>query len=107
MIIGLREEKLDVYRTLHTAVWPEVLRTIEACNIRNFSIYLRKLDDGEHYLFGYFEYIGANLEADQARMAADPATRRWWTLTEPCQKPVGNRDPGEWWANLEEVFHCD
>jgi len=26
---------------------------------------------------------------------------------DPMQQPVENRKPGEWWANLEEVFHLD
>jgi L-rhamnose mutarotase len=31
---------------------------IAQCNIRKFSIYLRKLPGGQHYLFSYFEYTG-------------------------------------------------
>jgi L-rhamnose mutarotase len=41
------------------------------------------------------------------KMAADPVTQRWWALTDPCQEPVDNRKAGEWWAEMEEVFHCD
>ena len=41
------------------------------------------------------------------RMAADPATQRWWSLCEPCQQPLDRRAPGEWWAKMEEVFHMD
>jgi L-rhamnose mutarotase len=26
---------------------------------------------------------------------------------EPMQQPVETRQPGEWWANMEEVFHLD
>jgi L-rhamnose mutarotase len=40
-------------------------------------------------------------------MAADPRTREWWTLTDPCQRPVPTADHGEWWAPMEEVFHTD
>jgi len=25
----------------------------------------------------------------------------------PMQKPLETRATGEWWANMEEVFHCD
>jgi len=25
----------------------------------------------------------------------------------PMQKPIENRAEGEWWANMEEVFHLD
>jgi L-rhamnose mutarotase len=42
-----------------------------------------------------------------AKMAADPKTQAWWTLCEPCQQPLADRAPGEWWAAMEEVFHQD
>jgi L-rhamnose mutarotase len=57
------------------------------------------------YLFSYFEYDGNSYEADMARMAADPETQRWWDVCKPCQQPLETRAPGEWWANMEEVFH--
>ena len=100
MIIGLRPEQVDEYKKLHAAVWPDVLRMISQCNIRNYSIYLRRLDDGQHYLFSYFEYVGTDFNADMAKMAADPVTQRWWTHCEPCQQPLEDRNPGEWWANI-------
>lgn len=105
MVIGVRTEKLEEYRKLHAAVWPEVLHMIRQCNIRNYSIYLRQLDDGRHYLFSYFEYTGCDFAADMARMAADPVTQKWWSVCEPCQKPLEIRAAGEWWAAMEEVFH--
>jgi L-rhamnose mutarotase len=107
MVIGLRAEKLGEYKSLHAAVWPDVLKMIKQCNIRNYSIYLRKLDDGQHYLFSYFEYVGADFAADMARMAADPTTQKWWSVCKPCQKPLQNKAAEEWWAGMEEVFHAD
>ena len=99
MLIGVRPEKLDEYRRLHADVWPGVLKTIHDCNIRNYSIFHK---DG--YLFSYFEYIGEDFEADMARMAADPVTQEWWVL---CQ-PLPTRAEGErWWAQMEEMFHCE
>ncbi len=106
-VIGLREEKIERYKELHAAVWPDVQAMIKACNIRNYSIFLRKLSDGRHYLFSYFEYVGDDFAADSARMAADPTTQEWWDTCMPCQEPLSNRDEGEWWADMEEVFHQD
>jgi L-rhamnose mutarotase len=40
-------------------------------------------------------------------MAADPTTQRWWSLCKPCQQPLVVVAPDEWWAGMEEVFHCD
>lgn len=107
MVLGLRPEKVEEYKKLHAAVWPDVLAMIRQCHIRNYSIYLRQLDDGQHYLFSYFEYIGRDFAADMAKMAADPATQRWWSVCIPCLKPLANRAPGELWASVEEVFHAD
>jgi L-rhamnose mutarotase len=107
MVLGLQPDKVEEYKKLHTAVWPDVLRMIRDCNMRNYSIYLRTLDDGRPYLFGYFEYIGEDFAADMARMAADPVTQRWWSFCEPCQKPLADRAPGDWWSPMEEVFHTD
>ncbi len=101
-VIKLRPEKEQEYRRLHAEPWPGVLAMIRACNIRNYSIYLK---DG--YLFSYFEYVGRNFEADMAKMAADPITQEWWTHCKPCQAPLETRKEGEWWAGMEEVFHCD
>jgi len=107
MVLGLKEEKIAEYKKLHAAVWPGVLKTIKDCNIENYSIYLHRLDDGRHYLFAYFEYTGDDFEADMKKMAADPVTQKWWDLCEPMQVPVKNREPGQWWAQMEEVFHTD
>lgn len=106
-VIGLKADKVEEYKRLHAAVWPEVLKMISACNIRNYTIYLRKLDDGRYTLFSYFEYTGADFAADMAKMAADPVTRKWWGVCMPCQQPLADRREGEWWADMQEVFHWD
>lgn len=106
-IIGIREEKIDEYKKLHANVWPDVLDMIKQCNISNYSIYMRKLLDGKNYLFSYLEYVGEDLDADMAKMAADPTTQKWWEVCKPCQEPLPDRDEGQWWADMEEVFHCD
>jgi len=101
-VLRLQPGKYDEYRRLHLAVWPTVLARISACHIRNYSIYHR---DG--WLFSYFEYHGEDFAADMARMAADPVTQDWWKLCQPCQDPLPDRAPGEWWAHMEELFHHD
>ena len=101
-IIGVDSNCFERYKDYHAAVWPEVLKVITECNIRNYSIFHK---DG--LLFAYFEYTGKNFAADMTKMAADPTTQKWWEIMEPMQRPVGNRKEGEWWANMEEVFHLD
>ena len=99
-IIGIKAGKLEEYRKFHRKVWPEVRDTIRACNIRNYSIFHK---DG--HLFAYFEYTGSDFDADMAKIAADPKTQEWWSIMKPMQSPVESRAEGEWWADMEELFH--
>jgi len=42
-----------------------------------------------------------------AKMAAHPKTQEWWAIMKPMQEPLETRKDGEWWAEMEEVFHLD
>ena len=75
---------------------------IRQCNIHNYSIYHK-----DNMLFAYFEYVGNDFAADMATMGADPMTQKWWDIMMPMQQPIPTRSEGEWWANMEEVFHTD
>ncbi len=101
-VIKVRPEVIGEYKRHHAAVWPEVLDMIRKCNIRNYSIYLK-----DNLLFGYFEYHGQDFDADMAKMAADPKTQEWWAIMKPMQQPLETRNAGEWWANMDEVFHAE
>jgi L-rhamnose mutarotase len=96
----LRPDCIETYKAYHAEVWPEILAMITSCGIRNYSIFLKDVT-----LFGYFEYHGSDFAADMARMAADPRTQEWWAIMKPMQLPLGTRAEGEWWAQMEEVFH--
>ena len=100
MVCRLKADRIDEYKRLHAAVWPEVLDKIGECNLQNYSIFLK--DD---LLFSYFEYTGENFEADMRDMEKDPATQRWWDVCKPCMDPLETRAEGEWWAEMEEIFH--
>lgn len=106
-VIGVKKEKLNEYKTLHAAVWPEVLKKIKECNIRGYSIYLGEIEKDKYYLFSYFEYVGKDFDADMKKMAADPMTQKWWEATDLCQHPIELRKDGEWWMAMEEVFHAE
>lgn len=101
-VIRVKTEKFEEYKAYHAEVWPEVLDRIAQCNIRNYSIYHK---DG--YLFSYFEYVGDDFAGDMQKMADDPKTQAWWKVMGPMQQPLETRAEGEWWAEMEEVFHLD
>jgi L-rhamnose mutarotase len=98
----VKPEKLEEYKRYHARVWPEILDMIRKCDIRNYSIYHK---DG--FLFSYFEYHGKDFKASMAKMAADPKTQEWWAVMKPMQDPLETRASGEWWAEMEEVFHTE
>ncbi len=102
MVLRLKPGALEEYKRLHASVWPTVLKTISDCSIRNYSIYHK---DG--FLFSYFEYVGEDFASDMKKMADDPETQRWWSVCTPLQEPLETRGEGEWWAEMEEVFHTD
>ena len=100
--IRLRPEKAEEYKALHEEVWPGVLDRLRASNISNYSIFLH----GD-LLIAYFEYRGADLDADKAAIAADPVTQKWWELTDPCQERLPGTPEGKQWADVPSVFFME
>lgn len=100
--ICLKPEGADEYVRLHAQTWPGVLAKIKECNISNYSIFKK-----DYLLFAYFEYIGNDSINDMDLMAADPETQRWWDTVKPLMEPIETRSVGEFWADMEEIFHLD
>ena len=101
-MIRLKPEGAEKYISYHANAWPGVLKMITECNIQNYSIFFR-----DNYLFAYFEYTGIDFDADMAKMAADPETQRWWDTVKPLMEPLENREPGEFWSDMKEVFYLE
>jgi len=100
--IQLNPGGAEEYVRLHAETWPGVLAKIRDCNISNYSIFVKDLT-----LFAYFEYSGDDFERDMARMAEDVETQRWWDIVKPLMYPIESRKPGEFWADMTEIFHFD
>jgi L-rhamnose mutarotase len=105
-LVNVAADKRDEYLRLHAAVWPDVEAQIRRSNISNYSIFIR-----DELLIAYFEYVGTDYAADMAAMAADPTTRAWWALTDPCQVPLAGastgsaNEKGSVWSDASEVWH--
>ncbi|MBN2583503.1 MAG: L-rhamnose mutarotase [Planctomycetes bacterium] len=100
-VMRVRQGKLDEYRRLHEAVWPEVLQALRRAGIRDYTIY--------HHaglIFSTMIYDGDDYAADRERLLADPAMQRWNALTGPCLEPVDGPDAAPW-PTMEELFHLD
>ena len=98
----LKQEKIAEYEALHANPWPEVLKTIHDCNLRNYSIFRE-----EDTVFSYFEYIGDDYDADMEKMAQDPVTQEWWKHTKPCFVKFGARADSEFYADMKQIFYFE
>ena len=104
-VIGVRPALVESYKYIHANPWPEVMAAIKRGNIRNYPIYMAKIGEA-YYIFGYMEYVGKDFDADMAEVDNDPASKAWIKFTdEVCQLPIPTRKEGEWWANMDEIFH--
>ncbi len=68
MVIKIKPEFIDEYKRLHADDNPGVRDLLIEANMRNFSIFLHQLDDGNWYEFGYYEYTGDDFEADMEKL---------------------------------------
>src|SRR5689334_5315708 len=50
MVIGIKPEKISAYKALHADSNSGVRDLLSKYHMRNFSIFLRELDNGRHYL---------------------------------------------------------
>jgi L-rhamnose mutarotase len=101
VVTRIKPEKEEQYRTLHQTVWPGVTDQLARSNNRNLSVFLAEMGD-EIYEFLYVEYIGTDAAADDKASKSDPATLRWWKLTDACQLPLPDVKEGIW-AGMEAV----
>lgn len=102
MVIGIRPDCISAYEALHAVSNHGVRDLLAKYNMHNFSIFMEKLDDERYYLFGYYEYTGADYKADMEKLAAEPRNAEWLSSTDPMQIPL----PGQHsWTMMREVYH--
>ncbi|MDQ0894375.1 L-rhamnose mutarotase [Agromyces ramosus] len=93
--------RLDEYRERHAAVWPDMLRAIEASGRRNYSLFLR--DDG--LLIGYYETDDD--AASQVALEDDPRTAAWEAEMAEFFVSLDGTRPDQGAPRLAEVFHLE
>lgn len=102
MVIGIKPDKISAYKALHDASNSGVRDLLSKYHMRNFSIFLRQLEDGKYYLFGYYEYTGTDFDADMEKLGAEPRNQEWLKMTDPLQIPLTGEKA---WASMQEVYH--
>ncbi len=91
--------RLDEYREVHRAVWPDLLEALRDAGWRNYSLFLR--DDG--LLIGYAE--ADDLAQAQEHVAQTEVNVRWQAAMGDLF--VSKGAPDEAWEIVPEVFHLE
>jgi len=47
------------------------------------------------------------VKKDFEKMSSIPIYNKWMDINTKLQEPLETREPGEWWAFMEEVYHQD
>jgi L-rhamnose mutarotase len=99
--LQVKPERLEEYIQRHRAVWPRMLRAIEASGRRNYSLFLR--EDG--LLIGYYE---TDDDAASARsLAENRDTAEWEAEATDFFAALPGARPDQGAPRLREVFHLE
>jgi L-rhamnose mutarotase len=101
MVIKIRPENLESYKALHADTVSGVRDLLTKYNLRNFSIFLTQLEDGNYYEFGYYEYWGSDFETDMEMLNNEPRNKAWLELCDPMQVPI---DSEVSWKEMERIY---
>jgi len=102
MVIGIKPEVIDEYKKLHADGNAGVRDLLAIAHMENFSIFIHQFDDGNYYLFGYYEYTGDNFEKDMAELAVKDRNIAWLKVCDPMQVPFEGKNS---WSEMEQVYY--
>jgi L-rhamnose mutarotase len=95
---------VETYTRYHREVWPEVQASLRHVGVRQMDIYLLgrrlvmvvEMRDGLDYRTAFASH------ASSSRRVAE-----WEQLMKSLQAPPPEAQAGEWWANMQRVFHLE
>ena len=92
-------DKHAEYEQRHNPVWPEMLQTLKAHGVHNYSIFLH---EQTHQLFAV-----AEIESEERwqAIANTPVCRKWWKHMQDVMPAHPDNSPKS--VPLREVFHMD
>lgn len=103
--IGVAQNPADI-----TCMPKEVADAIRQANIRNYSIFITKINK-VYYAIRYFDYVGKNFDVDWMDLERNKTFTQWRNACEECQLPLpADKTEGSaismlWELNAEEVFY--
>jgi L-rhamnose mutarotase len=101
MVIKIDSTRITEYLALHADSNAGVRDLLVKYHLRNFSIFMTQLDDGNYYEFGYYEYTGNNFEADMASLDAEPRNKDWLKICDPMQIPLKGEAS---WKKMKPIY---
>ncbi|WP_433892682.1 family 78 glycoside hydrolase catalytic domain [Streptomyces sp. CA-111067] len=97
----IRPDRIDLYRSRHREVWPELLHALADAGWRDYRLFLAP--DG--LLVGFVE--ADDLDAAQAAVAATEVNTRWQAEMSDFFVGLDGGAPDDAWTLLEPVFDLD
>jgi L-rhamnose mutarotase len=101
MVIKIKEDKIEEYLKLHSDSVGGVRDLLKKYNLRNFSIFMTQLDDGNFYEFGHYEYWGSNYKKDMEELSKEPRNIEWLEICDPMQIPLKGESS---WKEMELIY---
>ncbi|HUA57458.1 MAG TPA: L-rhamnose mutarotase [Verrucomicrobiae bacterium] len=98
--LRIKADKIAEYEREHTRVWPELLAKLKAVGISDYSIFRRGQDLTLVLRVDDFEKAWDELDRD-------PVNQRWQEFMAPLFEAVPDKQDGERFAMLQEVFHLE
>jgi L-rhamnose mutarotase len=98
--LRIRADAIEDYEREHSRVWPELLASLKAAGISDYSIFRRGQD-----LFLYMR--AADFDRAWEQLAHDPVNQRWQAFMARLFEPVLDAPPGEPFAMMKEVFYLE
>ncbi len=87
------------YKRRHDAIWPELVRELEAAGVSDYSIYL---DESTLMLFAFQKLKDHN---GSSLLPSRPIVQKWWKYMADIMDT--NPDASPVCGTLSEVFHMD
>ena len=98
--LRIKADRIDDYDREHRRVWPELLAKLKDVGISNYSIFRRGQDLVLSLDVEDFEKAWDELDRD-------PVNRRWQEFMTPLFEAVPDKQEGERFAMMREVFRLE
>jgi len=98
--LRIKPDAADEYVREHQRVWPELLAKLKEVGISDYSIFRR----GQELVLCL---RAENFEKAWDELDRDPVNQRWQEFMGRLFEPVPDKQPGERFAMMEEVFYLE